>query len=100
MRSLNWSVCLILCVQGVNKVRADQLVLVAGGGTQVEGPATKCRLNGPFGVDFDKAGNMYIAEFTGQRLLKIDPKGMLTVVAGTGEKGNGGDGGPGPKAQF
>jgi len=90
----------IVFLGGLAAVRAEQLVLVAGGGTKTEGPATQCKLNGPFAVDFDKAGNMYIAEFTGQRLLKVDPKGMLTVVAGTGEKGNGGDGGPGLKAQF
>jgi DNA-binding beta-propeller fold protein YncE len=101
MRSLSLSICLVFsCLEAVGETRADQLVLVAGGGTQSEGSATKCKLTGPFAVDFDKAGNMYIAEFTGQRLLKVDPKGKLTVVAGTGEKGNRGDGGPGLKAQF
>jgi hypothetical protein len=91
---------LIVFLQSLSVARADKLVLVAGGGTGGDGPALEAALKGPFGVDFDKSGNMYIAEFTGQRLLKVDARGNLTTVAGTGEKGNGGDDGPGLKAQF
>jgi DNA-binding beta-propeller fold protein YncE len=98
MRSLILMFGLIVCSQ--NPARADKLVLVAGGGTGGDGPALQAELKGPFAVGFDKAGNMYIAEFAGHRLLKVDPRGNLTTVAGTGAKGNGGDGGPGLKAQF
>jgi DNA-binding beta-propeller fold protein YncE len=100
MRIATWLGVLIVSLQGVSAARADKLVLVAGGGTGGDGPVLEAALKGPFGVDFDKAGNMYIAEFTGQRLLRVDPRGNLTTVAGTGEKGNGGDGGPALKAQF
>src|SRR5438552_1835023 len=82
-------------------VRADQLVLVAGGGTEKDQvPATKARLNAPFGVDFDKSGNMYIVELTGERILRVDSKGTLTIAGGTGKKGNSGDGGPATMASF
>jgi DNA-binding beta-propeller fold protein YncE len=83
-------------------VRADKLVLVAGGNKDDDGvAATEAKLRGPFAVDFDKAGNTYIAEMTGHRVRKIDAKtGVLTTIAGTGEKGDGGDGGPAAKAQF
>jgi DNA-binding beta-propeller fold protein YncE len=86
----------------VLNVRADKVVLVAGGDKDEEGaPATDAKLRGPFAVDFDKAGNMYIAEMGGHRVRKIDAKsGALTTIAGTGEKGDGGDGGPALKAQF
>jgi sugar lactone lactonase YvrE len=81
--------------------RADKLVLVAGGGTKAgDCPATEAKLIGPFGVDFDKAGNMYIVEMTGYRVHKVDTKGMLTTIAGTGSKGDSGDGGPAAKAAF
>ncbi|MCI0682008.1 MAG: hypothetical protein L0Y71_07890 [Gemmataceae bacterium] len=81
--------------------RADRLVLIAGGGTQVENvPATDAKLNQPFGIDFDKTGNMYIAELKGGRVLKVDTKGILTILAGTGASGDGGDDGPGRKATF
>jgi hypothetical protein len=81
--------------------RADRLVLVAGGGTGIDDvPATTAKLNGPFAVDFDDGGNMYVAEMTGQRLLRVDAKGQLTIVGGTGKKNNSGDGGPARLATF
>ena len=82
-------------------LRADQLVLVAGGGSGVENvPATQARLDQPFGIDFDQAGNAYLVELKGGRALRIDRKGILTIVAGTGAKGDAGDGGPARKAAF
>jgi len=80
---------------------AERVTLVAGGGDQVTGPAARCRLHAPFAVDFDRAGNMYIAEMAGgERVLKVDRQGVLTVIAGTGVKGDSGDGGPAVQAQF
>ncbi|MGF1578740.1 MAG: hypothetical protein ACFCD0_05190 [Gemmataceae bacterium] len=79
---------------------ADRLVLVAGGGKGGDGPAKKARLIAPFGVDFDKHGNMYIVELRGNRVHKVTPKGMLTTIGGTGEKGDSGDGGPAAMATF
>jgi DNA-binding beta-propeller fold protein YncE len=91
----------LLCLASPQEARADKVVLVAGGGTEVEDvPATKARLINPFGVDFDRSGSMFIAELTGQRVLRVDSKGVLTVLAGTGRKGDSGDGGPARKAQF
>jgi sugar lactone lactonase YvrE len=37
---------------------------------------------------------------TGQRVRKIDAKGIVTTVAGTGKKGSGGDDGPAAEAEF
>src|SRR5205085_9465533 len=79
-----------LCLAHCPAAGADQLVLVAGGGTQKEHvPATKAKLIGPFGVDFDKNSSMYIVELTGGRLLRVDAKGLLTIAGGTGKKGSG-----------
>lgn len=65
---------------------------MAGGGadtnTTVPIKATEAKLNGPFGVDFDSAGNLYLVEMPGNRVRKLDAHGMLTVAAGTGEKGD------------
>jgi sugar lactone lactonase YvrE len=81
---------------------AEGMVLVAGGGadTNTTAPlkATDAKLSSPFGVDFDATGNLYLVEMTGQRVRKLDKSGMLTVVAGTGEKGM--KDGPGRTAQF
>src|SRR5678810_961286 len=80
----------------------ERVVLVAGGGadtnTSVPIKATEAKLDSPFGVDFDASGNLYLVEMTGNRVRKLDKNGMLTVVAGTGEKGA--KDGPGLKEQF
>src|SRR5207248_8127686 len=82
-------------------IRADKVVLVAGGGdvlSNVEG--TKAKLDSPFGIAFDKAGSLYIVEMTGQRVCRIDGKGTLKVIGGTGDKGDKGDNGQAVKASF
>jgi hypothetical protein len=79
--------------------RADKLVLIAGGGAGDENvPAKEARLHQPFGIAFDRAGNAYLVELKGERALRIDPKGILMVLAGTGTKGDSGDDGPAKKA--
>jgi hypothetical protein len=85
------------------------LTTIAGGGTglQVGAPATSSELCETTDVAADAAGNLYIANaglfFSGpacDRILKVDTQGILTVVAGTGEKGFSGDGGPATEAQL
>src|SRR5262249_41450476 len=92
---------MVFFLTAASLAQADKLVLVAGGGNGPDGsPATEAKLQGPFGVDFDKDGNMYLVEMTGHRVRKVDTKCILTTSAGTGEKGDSGDGGPAIKAQF
>ena len=84
----------------VPTVHAERVIVVAGGGNELTGAATNCRLHAPFGIDFDR-GDMYVAEMAGgERVLKVDRRGRLTVVGGTGDRGNSGDGGPAAQAQF
>ncbi len=85
----------------VAPARAEKIVLVAGEGAGGDGgPAREAKLQMPFGVDFDRSGDLFLAEYIGQRVRKIDGKGFITTIAGTGEKGYGGDGGPAAKARF
>ena len=81
---------------------AGELEVVAGGGKlDANAQATECRLREPFAVEFTPEGNMIIAEMvSGNRVLSVDKAGMLTVIAGTGEKGFAGDGGPATASQF
>ncbi len=58
------------------------------------------RLVQPFGTEFDSANNLYFVEMTTNRLRKIDAKGVVHTVAGTGERGFAGDNGPGEQAQL
>lgn len=57
-------------------------------------------LNEPFGVDFDRSGNAYVVEMGGHRVSVLDVDSKLSVLAGTGEKGFAGDGGPAGEARF
>jgi len=49
-------------------------------------------------VDIDDAGNVYIG--TGVRVRMVDTSGTITTIAGTGERGFSGDGGPAIDATF
>lgn len=92
----------VLALTVVAPTRADRLVRVAGGGDRrgEPAPATQAKLVTPFGIDFDRAGNAYLVELNGGRVHKIDKTGLLATVAGTGQKGAGGDGGPALCATF
>ena len=65
------------------------------------GPATKAKLNEPYEIRFDRAGNMYFVEMKNNLIRRVDRKtGVISTIAGTGEAGFSGDGGPAVKAQF
>ncbi len=83
-------------------LRAAKIVLVAGGDEERTGiPAARAKLHEPFGVDFDRDGNLFIIEMAaGNRLLKMDTSGTLTHVAGQRVAGDEGDGGPALAAKF
>ena len=56
--------------------------------------AVDAPLSAVSGVAADRQGNYFISDTTNNRVLKVDPQGILTVVAGTGIPGFSGDGGP------
>src|SRR5437016_3306172 len=52
------STSLLVFALSVAGVRAEKLMLVAGGGNGADGsPAREAKLQGPFGIDSDQAGN-------------------------------------------
>ena len=52
------------------------------------------------GIFADDAGNLYIADVGNQRIRKVDTSGTITTIAGNGNKGYSGDGGPAVNASF
>jgi DNA-binding beta-propeller fold protein YncE len=52
------------------------------------------QMKDPFGVALDRAGNLFIVEEEANRVLRMDAQGRIDLFAGTGVKGDGGDGGP------
>jgi hypothetical protein len=81
----------------------DTITTVAGGGPGgYDNIATHANLSSPRGVALDAAGNLYIADQEHNTIRKVDTNGMISTVAGTGNGGFGGDGGPatGASLQF
>jgi uncharacterized protein (TIGR03437 family) len=64
------------------------------------GQAVNAQFNAPAGLAFDTSGNLFVADQGNFRIRKIDVDGIVTTVAGSGVKGNGGDGGPAVNAQL
>jgi sugar lactone lactonase YvrE len=64
------------------------------------GPATSARLHGPSGVYVDSQGNIFISEYNGHRVRKVDGSGIIVTVVGTGSGAYSGDGGPASLAQI
>jgi uncharacterized repeat protein (TIGR01451 family) len=80
----------------VTRIAGTGVPGMAGGG----GPALSAQLNGPNSVAVDSQGNVYIADTSNQRVVKVDTSGILTTVAGDGQCCFGGDGGPATIAQL
>jgi streptogramin lyase len=70
----------------------------APGYTGDGGPAKAATLNQPFHCSHDRAGNFYVADTANHCIRKVDPQGVITTVAGNGQKGYSGDGGPATQA--
>ena len=83
---------------------SGRLTLVAGnsraGYSGDGGPAIAAQLNSPWGVAFDRADNLYIADTGNSRIRRVSPAGLITSVAGNGTQGFSGDGGPAAAAQL
>ncbi len=65
------------------------------------GPAVAASLNMPHEIQFDAAGNLYIAERDNHVIRKVQAKtGIISTLAGTGVAGFSGDGGPADRCQL
>lgn len=89
--------------QRVRKVdSAGNITTVAGSGVRDNsgdgGAAIRAGLMDPIAVAVDPSGNLYIAEFAGNRVRKVNPSGIITTAVGGGPLGSNGDGGPATSA--
>jgi sugar lactone lactonase YvrE len=78
---------------------ADPATLAQGTGGN-GGPEIHATFNSIGGIAFDPAGNLYVSESQGEVIRKIAPNGTVSTIAGTGQSGYSGDGGPALQANF
>jgi len=89
--------------RGNNRIRKiapnGKVTTLAGNGTasSADGGGTNASFTDPFGITI-KDGNLYVSEYNGRRIRKIDVKGMVTTLAGDG--GIGFTDGTGATAKF
>ncbi len=74
---------------------------VAGRTDVVDGiPAVDATLFGPCAAAVDVVGRVYVADSRNHRIRLVDSIGTISTVAGTGDWGYGGDGGPATQARL
>ena len=89
----------------IRKVAADgTITTVAGNGVRGYagdgGPATLAEINGPHNVAALPDGGFLIADALDNRVRRVWPDGSITTIAGTGDAGYSGDGGPAAQAEL
>jgi uncharacterized protein (TIGR03437 family) len=82
--------------------RAVYAIATAAGSASLGdgGPAIDAQIAAIQGIAADRSGNLYLSDTGHNSVRKIDPKGIITIVAGVGTAGFSGDGGPATAAQL
>ena len=101
---------MIVCMGRQHRIRRVDartgiISLVAGNGEPGYagdgGPALDAVMNQPYGLAVDLNGDIYFAQRFDPAVRKIDGStGVISTIAGTGEFGYSGDGGPGDEAML
>ena len=86
-------------------LKTHTLSTVAGNGQKGYsgdgGAALAASLNQPYEIRFDRSGNMYFTDMPSHVVRRVDAKTkIISTLAGTGEPGFSGDGGPANQAQL
>ena len=88
----------------VRRIRDGMIVTVAGterrGYSGDGGPGTSAQLNWPSALELMPDGSLLIADSLNHAVRVLAPDGTIDTIAGTGEEGVSGDGGPARDAQL
>jgi sugar lactone lactonase YvrE len=87
------------------ELATNRLTTIAGTGEETYagdgGPALAAAFSAPHEIRFDSDGNLYVVERDAHVVRRIDRRtGLVSTLAGTGEAGFSGDGGPADRAQL
>lgn len=89
---------LVLFLLAFSSLLHAQIRTVAGTGQKGfsgdGGLATSAQINNPFGLTRGPDGALYVCDTDNHRIRRIDAAGKITTVAGSGQRGYSGDGGP------
>jgi sugar lactone lactonase YvrE len=80
----------------VRKITPDGIIRTIAGGGQLDravGRATELRLDSPTRLFVESSGSILVTQPTVNRVRRIDPNGVMTVVAGNGAQGFAGESG-------
>src|SRR5437879_1628209 len=94
------STVLACLLAGSTAFAQPQQLITGFAGTGVKGfrgdggPASEAQLNGPNGIVRGPDGALYICDTGNQRIRKVTRDGTINTIAGNGEAGWSGDGGP------
>jgi serine/threonine protein kinase, bacterial len=85
-------------------IQSGSIETIAGSGKKKfkgdGGPATGAGLYFPHGIAVDKNDNVIFSDKAHFRIRQITPDGMIDTIAGSGMRGNLGDGGPALEAEL
>jgi len=74
----------------IRKITKQGIVIsLAGTGAAgyADGMGSEAKFNNPNGVALDSDGNLYVADYSNNRVRKVTPQGVVFTVAGTGVAG-------------
>lgn len=98
---LRYSIVILVCSSIAN---AQSVVTIAGTGEKGfsgdGGPATKARLNNPYGVRRGPDGLLYVCDMDNNRIRRISKDGTIDTFVGIGTRGYSGDGGSAREASL
>ena len=91
-------------ITGLNGREDSVITNFAGTGEEGDGgdggPATEAQFRGPTCIAAAPDGTLYIADFFNNRIRRVGTDGIITTVAGNGNEGFSGDGGPAAQAEL
>ena len=90
-----------ICRVDLRSRRLETIVGTGESGHSGDGaPALEADIREPYEIRFDRAGNLYFVDMPSHVVRRVTPDGRIETIAGTGEPGFSGDGGPAIQAAF
>src|SRR5919201_6287461 len=98
LQSLSRSIAALVALASLTAADGPTVSTLVGNGTS---GYSQMQVNNPYGLVVGPDGALYFCDLDNQRIRRFDLKTReLTTIAGNGERGYTGDGGPAPSASL